>query len=50
MVIQVNWLSSEEKGLIDFSDFGSAAMSKKETSTNNASNTGNNIQIDQWNW
>jgi hypothetical protein len=28
-LIQVNWLSNKEKGLIDFSDFGSEI--KKET-------------------
>jgi len=49
----IQWLSQDEKGLIDFSDFG-AQLNNNSTNSNNkksnSHNTSNNINIDNWNW
>ena len=44
----MKWLSKEEKGLIDFSDFGNEIKPSSNQTSSKAG--GNNIQIDTWNW
>jgi hypothetical protein len=47
----VKWLTSEEKGLIDFSDFGDELKNggNKNQQKNNGTNSGNNIDT-TWSW
>lgn len=50
-IVQVNWLSDKQKGLIDFSDFSSQIKKDTKTNNNNSNNNNNkqNISTD-WNW
>jgi hypothetical protein len=46
----VKWLSNTEKGLIDFSDFGSEIKKENKAPTAGKNEMSNNIQIDTWSW
>ena len=47
---KVNWLSSNQKGLIDFSDFSSQIKKGNQKQTKSGEQNTNNIEIDMWNW
>lgn len=46
----VKWLSNTEKGLIDFSDFGSEIKKENKGPAAGKNEMSNNIQIDTWSW